>query len=132
MSIQSGVFSTLKAESGSIVAYTLEHAYDNGSGGWIPKVPPGTYQCARGMHCLSNGAPFETFEIMGVTGHNGLLFHCGNFDADSEGCVLLGEATAILDARYMLTNSKEAFVSFMNDQQGVDEFTLTVVPENLC
>lgn len=120
-----GIFSVLKDEAGNIIAYTLEHAYDHeqppGDERWEPKLSDGTYTCVRGRHQLHSG-PIETFEITGVRGHNGVLFHCGNVEADSEGCVLLGEERV----GYIVVKSKLAFAKFLDLQAGVDSFQLTV------
>lgn len=117
---EQGIFGTLRAEG--ISFQTLERAYPI-PGGFRPKLPTGEYQCVRGMHRLTRGEPFETFEIIGVKGHWGILFHVGNYNQDSSGCVLLGlrrEGNAI-------TGSRLAFFDFMNYLKGVDQFTLTVV-----
>ncbi len=110
-------------------AYTLEHAYDDGQGGWQAKLPEGVYTCVRGTHALHNGIPFETFEITGVAGHKGILFHAGNFNRDSEGCVLLGRDVAINPntGEEMVTGSKAEFAAFMARLDGVDSFQLEVV-----
>ncbi len=113
----SGVFGILEP----LGLHTLEHAYPTGDG-FKAKLPTGTYTCKRGMHKLHDGVPFETFEIMGVPGHTGILFHVGNFNSDSEGCVLLG-----LDADHtMVRHSKPAFAKFMEHCKGINEFTLEV------
>jgi hypothetical protein len=118
-----GIISELTDENDTQIAVTLEHAYPEDSG-FVPKIPVGTYSCQRGMHQLEGmTAPFETFEITGVTGHTNILFHVGNFNKDSEGCVLLGSA---LGAE-MVSGSKTAFLNFMNIQENVDEFILEVV-----
>jgi hypothetical protein len=123
-----GVFSTLTDESGVKIASTLEHAYDDISPGeWLPKIPDGTYTCVRGQHRLARmQTSFETFEVTNVPGHTNILFHIGNFDNDSEGCILLGENVANTKPQ-MITNSKSTFVKFMELQDGVSSFTLTVV-----
>ena len=111
-----GIFGELADESGDRIAFTLEHSYDS-----VPKLPPGTYQCLRGTHTLHSGL-IETFEITGVPGHTGILFHYGNFNDDSDGCVLLGEG----QAGNMITYSREAFTQFMVLCDGLDSFTLFV------
>ncbi len=117
-----GIFGTLTDESGSQVAVTLEHAYPLLTT-FEAKIPPGVYTCVRGEHVLHNGAPFNTFEVTGVAGHAGILFHSGNFNKDSEGCVLLGQSV-LLGA---IINSKRAFADFMSLQDGLQTFTLEVV-----
>lgn len=107
---------------------TLEHAYAQPDGSYAPKVAAGTYTCVRGMHVLHNGVPFETFEITGVTGHKGILFHPGNFNRDSEGCVLCGQGKVTqANGEEMLTGSKVEFAAFMKRLLGADSFTLEVV-----
>jgi len=120
--LSSGIFGVLLKDDGTQIAYTLEHAYPVGSL-FDPKIPNGTFKCVRGPHRLHNmTADFTTFEITGVAGHSDLLFHWGNYNKDSEGCVLLGEGKQA----DMITNSRECFAKFMELLDGVDEFTLTV------
>lgn len=116
-----GIFGTLTTSGGAVVAVTLEHAYPEDQG-WVPKIPVGTYVCVRGEHQLGTGSPFTTFEITGVPGHSGLLFHTGNFTRDSSGCVLVGQE------RHddMILGSHAAFGGFMLLMGGVDRFTLAV------
>lgn len=118
-----GIFSVLLTDFDFQIAVTLEHSYLNEVSGFLPKIPDGTFLCVRGLHQLSNmKEPFETFEIMGVPGHTKLLFHAGNFNKDSEGCVLLGEKIQ----SNMITNSRLTFDKFMKLQDNVESFGLTV------
>ena len=113
-----GVFGELTDESGKLVAVTLEHAYD-----LMPKVPAGTYACKRGPHRLASMEhDFTTFEIEGVPDHSKILFHVGNYNHDSQGCVLLGHQRV----DKMVTESKLAFARFMELQTGVNTFHLIV------
>lgn len=122
-----GIFGRVYNANGVPLAYTLEHAYEQPGGLWLPKLYEGKFVCVRGTHKLHNGIPFETFEITGVKGHDNILFHAGNFDKDSEGCVLLGQAIVTqADGTQMVTNSKHTFGDFMNSLNGVKEFMLTV------
>jgi hypothetical protein len=123
-----GIFSELMDESGNQVAVTLDHAYPT-DGGFKPKIPDGRFICKRGLHRLEGMThDFETFEICGVEGHTNLLFHQGNFNKDSEGCLLLGTSFGQNGAKgaKMVLFSKVAFGQFMKLMDGVDEFELTV------
>lgn len=125
-----GIFSELRNQTGELLAVTLEHAYPSpfpeGSG-WAPKIPNGTYTCRRGQHRLHGMTEdFSTFEITGVAGHQNLLFHWGNYNKDSEGCVLVGKALAQAGASEMITNSRATFAELMELQAGLEHFTLTV------
>lgn len=122
-----GVFGEITSTTGDIICVTLEHAYKDPSGTFVAKLACGTYACKRGTHKLSNLNPFEAFEVQNVPWFqgspvSGILFHKGNYNKDSEGCILLGSKVGtgcILD-------SVDAFNKFMSLQDGVDEFTLQV------
>lgn len=125
-----GVFGELVDENDRRVAVTLERAYlsGNGNGSYTAKLKPGTYTCVRGTHKLTNMIPFTTFEVEGVKGHDNILFHPGNYNKDSSGCVLVGTArTRIGNSKdEMITASKAAFNRFMTIQKDVNTFILTV------
>lgn len=117
-----GIFSELIDQDGKLVACTLEHSYDN-----LPKIPNGTFDCIRGPHRLHGMTEdFITFEIRGIIGHSDLLFHWGNYNKDSEGCVLLGAAIAESTQGQWITSSKVTFSKFMTSLDGVNSFKLTV------
>ena len=118
-----GIFSDLLDSDGNLVASCLEHAYQQPDGSWGPKVFDGTFVCHRGMHQLEGMThPFETFEITGVTGHTNILFHTGNTNKDSAGCVLLGEKRE----GAAVVNSRVTFAKFMVLQKGIQSFNLAV------
>lgn len=120
-----GIISALTDESGKQIATCLEHAYLQDDGSYLPKTPDGTYTCVRGQHQLAGMShPFETFEITNVPGHTNILLHVGNYNKDSEGCVLVGADVA--PSEQMIVNSKAAFANFMSIEAGLDSFTLTV------
>ncbi len=112
-----GIYSLLTTMDGEQVAVTIEHSYD-----CLPKLPPGLYTCVRGIHQLHNKVPFETFEITEVPRHTGILFHVGNSNIDSEGCVLLGSQKM----GYQVVKSRETFEKFMELQKGCNSFLLAV------
>ena len=122
-----GIFSEFYQDD-ELFCRTLEHAYPN-DGSYVPKLPRGaTYTCVRGMHTLEHyngGKPFETFEITNVPGRTGILFHPGNTNKDSDGCVCTG-MTLISDKTWMIQRSQDAFSRFMSAMSGVDEFQLRV------
>lgn len=124
-----GIFGVLRDESDNVIAVALEHAYPKDSR-FLPKLPDGTYTCKRGMHRLHGMTnAFETFEICGVPGHTNILFHWGNYNKDSEGCVLLGRRVVQnpdSPKEQMITSSKNTFLKFMDIQKGINQFTLIV------
>lgn len=143
-----GIFSALYSSKFLYVA--LEHSYmdANSIRPWYPKIPAGIYTCRRSKHMLPWGGTsddpfikaidgeivvsnnkyfirFDTFEITGVTGHTNLLFHWGNYDDDSDGCVLVGRSMKD-EIVQSITNSRETFIEFMKHNAGIDLFTLEV------
>lgn len=124
-----GIFGYLRDTDGNVVFATLEHAFMPSPNAFRPKVPAGTYTCRRGLHRLHGMTEdFETFEITGVPDFlgkpvTGILFHVGNFNTDSEGCVLVGHARA----GKVILSSRVAFADFMALQNGLDSFSLTVL-----
>jgi len=130
-----GIFSDItRDDTGLHFMCGLEHAFKQSNGQYRPVVQPGVYTCKRGIHQLANGVPFETFEILGVAGHSGILFHPGNWNEDSEACCLTGTGFAVGADPHesgaqveMVINSHVAFESFMQLQQNCDAFQLTVI-----
>lgn len=116
-----GVFGILFIDSSTGELSTLEHAYLQPDGSYASKLRPGKYTCVRGQHQLHSG-PIETFEITNVPGHTGILFHYGNKQEDSDGCVLIG--TMRMDD--VIVQSRAAFAKFMDALKDVDTFTLVV------
>lgn len=129
---EDGIFSVLKKEHRTEVAQTLERAYEMINGdqhiGYIVKLQSGTYSCKRGSHRLHGMThDFETFEVTGVKGHSGILFHWGNYNKDSDGCILLGERRTKFNGVTMITDSKATFAKFMAMLDGIDSFELEVI-----
>lgn len=117
-----GILGVLYDAEGTQLAVTLEHSY-----GGVPKLPAGTYRCQRGPHRLHGMmTDFETFEVMGVPGHTGILFHWGNYHGDSDGCILLGRVSCGSPKGCMVTSSRATFARWMHDREGVPSFFLTV------
>lgn len=124
--LQDGVFGDFYDENHVHIAVTLEHAYGT-STVYTPKLPVGFYTCVRGTHSLHNGIHFETFEVTNVPGHTNILIHAGNFNKDSEGCILVGQSEVHSNGAEMITNSKLTFAKFMQLQSGVSNFILNVI-----
>ncbi len=67
----------------------------------------------------------NTFEIE-VPGHTAVLFHAGNVEADTKGCVLLGSSVGKLKGNRAVLNSGETFMRFLEALKDQDFFTLFV------
>ena len=129
---ETGIFGELHTEDGKFVAFTLEHSYFqsqpsmSANGGviqsWEAKIPLGTYRCLLGDHQLHSGSKFKTFMVTGVPNHSGILFHIGNYNRDSEGCILLG----LQEIPEGVGRSGDAFKQFIALQGDRTEFFLNV------
>lgn len=122
-----GIFGLLSYKTSLLqfIAVTLEHAYPNGNS-FLPKIRPGVYSCQRGVFRLEGMThDFMTFQVL-VEGHTDLLFHKGNMNSDSSGCILLGQRLGFLGTNKAILESSIAFLNFMNLQKDVDEFKLLI------
>mgnify|MGYP007090127139 CR=1 FL=1 len=85
-------------------------------------IPAGDYLCKR-----FHGWKWKnTFEII-VKGHTALLFHAGNIEKDSVGCILLGATVDKLGDDRAVLNSGATFQRFLDYTANVNSFTLKIV-----
>lgn len=126
--LTNGVLSELISEDGCFVALVIERTYANKGKKSRPKLKHGEYTCVKGMHRLASmEKDFETFEVSGVTGHTGILFHVGNYPEDSDGCLLVGRGIGYRkNGEKMICDSRKKFAEFMEMLKDHSEFTLKV------
>lgn len=85
-------------------------------------IPTGIYMCRR-----INSPKFgDTFQVLDVPKRTHILFHKGNIDDDSHGCILLGEQYGILGESNAILASGQAFKEFLNRLEDENEFLLTI------
>lgn len=115
-----GAFGVL-SHAGLPFAVTLERTYPFAGGRQMVKIPPGRHACTPTTFHGGKPTPYATFEIL-VPGHARLLFHRGNVEDDSEGCVLVAESYGVLQERAAILASAEGFKEFMRltDSQPFD------------
>jgi hypothetical protein len=124
------VFGVLR-HAGIPFAVTLERTYAKGptgvgsgqAGDQLVKIPAGVHRCTRGYFIKGN---HRTYEIT-VPGHTRILFHRGNLEADSEGCVLVGERFHQFTGGPGIASSIEGFQEFMDLAAGRPAFDLDVI-----
>ena len=99
---------------------TLENPWRNN--GPDSSIPTGIYKCSR-----VNSPKFgNTFEVCEVSGRTHILFHAGNTEVDTLGCILLGMTRT---SEIAIGRSREAFERFLNYTNGIDEFELEIMDE---
>lgn len=121
-----GIFGILLGEKNTNLFSTLEHAYPATDliGTSISKIPLGTYTAVR---YKSPKFGCDVWRLIGVPGHDFIEIHWGNFNIDSEGCILLGTHTGQnSNGTWILSSSKIAFASFMKLTQGLDTIEITI------
>lgn len=86
-------------------------------------IPSGEYACKR-----VNSPRFKnTFEVTDVENRTHILFHKGNLDDDSHGCILVGEKFGMLSANAGILESRQGFNEFMLLLEDEDEFSLNII-----
>ena len=116
-SLSDGCFSVLLWKD-TPFAVSVERTFEDGQ----PIIKAGTYQCLRSYYYKGN---YSTFEIQ-VPGHSRILFHKGNTEEDSRGCVCVAEKFSTLMGKVAVGESAEGFREFMEKVSEHDRFTLTV------
>ncbi len=105
-----------------IIALTLENPWKDNTKN-ISCIPIGTYLC----EWVDSPKFGHTFEITGVKGRTHILFHPGNVEAQTRGCVLLGSMFGDLYNEPAVLNSKVTMAVFMNMLKDTESFSLNVV-----
>ena len=108
--------------NGRPVCVSLEpYKRDNASN--VSCIPEGQYICQK----YNSPTYGETYKVTEVQGRSAILFHCGNDDEDTEGCILLGSSFDVWSQDVVVSSSRAAFTKFINAIGGEDKFYLTVV-----
>lgn len=120
---EEGTFGVMTV-NGSASFLTLEpYSRDNISR--VSCIPTGQYICKR---YSSEGFP-NTFNVTNVAHRNNILFHTGNIDDNTLGCIILGSEFGFLKGKRAVLESRKAFDKFMNMLETEDSFKLTIVEE---
>ena len=102
-------------------AVTLEPSWEDNRKG-ISCIPSGPYSCKR----VKSPRFGDTFEILDVEGRTHILFHKGNSERNTQGCVLIAEEFGRLNGKAAVLASGRGFTEFMSILQGIDEFDLII------
>ena len=115
-----GVFGTWVLD-GQPICVTLE-PYHRSNTQNISCVPSGQYIMKR----VDSPKYGNVWEVTNVQGRGNVLCHWGNWDENTQGCVLLGEKYSVLDGRWAISESKNAFNEFMELTKNETELLLTI------
>ena len=87
----------------------------------ISCIPAGVYYCEP-----VNSPRFGwTYQVMNVPDRDHILFHRGNTERDTEGCVLVAESFGELKSKPGVLDSAHGFAEFL-DKAGGNIFMLTI------
>jgi len=97
------------ASEDELLCYTLENPWKDNTPN-ISCIPEGKYNCEP-----HNGVKYkDTWQITSVPGRSFILFHAGNTESDTRGCILpgtvigsLGGERAVLGSRIALNKFKK-------------------------
>jgi hypothetical protein len=118
-----GAFGELTiAEASRPWLYTVERTYTVDSAEVI-KIPPGTYHCIRTRYYHGQ---CDTYEVQ-VPEHSRLLFHPGNLETDSDGCIIVGMSRGWLNGKPAVLRSRVGFALFMQLCAGRSGFDMKVI-----
>ena len=106
-------------------AVTLEDPWKENES-FVSCILAGDYRCVR----IKSPKFGDVFEIMNVPGRDHILFHWGNREKDTQGCVLIAEKFGRLAGEAAVLTSKnrpgEGFNEFMEKLKGLDEFWISI------
>lgn len=102
-------------------AVTLEDPWKDNARN-VSCIPAGDYYCKR----VKSPKFGNTFEVSGVPGRTAILFHKGNLEDDTQGCILVGESFNPVLGRPGITASKEGFAEFLKLTSMTNHFMLSI------
>jgi hypothetical protein len=105
-------------------AVSVERTFDQGEArhGKSVVIPNGRLRCTPDFY---NRGGYATYQIH-VEGHTDVLFHKGNLETHSLGCVIVGESFGQLSGKTAVLDSKGGFEEFIRLTGGVPEFYMEV------
>ena len=100
---------------------TLEREWNDNKRG-ESCIPTGLYVCRR----VQSPKFGDTFEVCDVPGRSYILFHIGNIEDDSHGCILVGEMYEKLKGKIAVLASGKGYKEFKQRTHFLVEFELEI------
>jgi len=116
-----GTFGVFMLNDGTPFAVTLERPWADNKRG-LSCIPANIYLCKR----IKSGKFGDTFEVGGVPGRNAILFHKGNINNDTHGCILVGEQFEPLGGVPGIVASAKGFAEFISVTKDESSFVLEI------
>lgn len=107
-------------ENPDFMVTTMERGWKNNEP-TISCIPAYKYLCKR----VQSPHFGNTFEVI-VDGRSHILFHKGNWQTDSLGCILVGSGYGFLNGQEAITGAGDGFAHFLNYLKDENEFELTI------
>lgn len=86
-------------------------------------IPAGRYQVHR-----HHGLKYKnTWAVMDVPNRSAVLFHIGNIENDTVGCILLGKSLGTVKRKMAVVTSSRTFEAFMKLSKQSEGLILTIV-----
>ena len=122
--VQSNKFGTYGVMSiaGNPLMLTLENLWKHNQKN-ISCIPRGTYICNRRRSPRFG----ETFEVSDVINRTHIIFHAGNTEDDTDGCILLGQKFGEIGGKTAILDSRMAMAEFLAYLVEDDKFRLTII-----
>lgn len=89
----------------------------------VSAIPVGEYKAQR-FYSRKNKA--EVWRLNEVPNRSEIEIHPGNFPADTEGCILIGQTYAYMRGIYTIGGSRTAFLNFMQQTEREDSLKIYV------
>jgi len=100
---------------------TLEREWNDNKKN-ISCIPRGEYVCKR----IESPKFGDTFEVLHVSKRSNILFHKGNIEDDSHGCILIGEQYHKYKNKISIKASREGFAEFKWRTEDLKYFKLRI------
>jgi hypothetical protein len=72
-------------------------------------IPSGIYKCVK-----DNTGKFQFYKVLNVPNRSNIEIHQGNYESDTEGCILVGESWSIINNKLAVTKSMAAIQKLRN------------------
>lgn len=104
---------------------TLEREWRNNEKN-VSCIPGGLYLCKR----VQSPKFGDTFKVLHVSGRSDILFHKGNIEDDSHGCILVGEQYHKYKGKISIKASRQGFAEFKKRTKDLEFFKLEITNGN--